>query len=177
MDDSDEPRILAETRFLRLLQAGSWTYAQRPNTTGAIAVAAVTSDHQMVLVDQYRIPVKGRVIELPAGLVGDHAGLENETLEEAASRELVEEVGYRATSLQVVTEGVSSAGLTDESVHLLIARGLERIGDGGGDASEDIVVCHVPLPEVPEWLERQRDAGKQIDYKVYAALFFLLHHK
>jgi ADP-ribose pyrophosphatase len=165
--------VLAETRYLRLVQDGRWTYAQRPNVSGALAIAAVTPAGQLLLVDQYRIPVRGRVIELPAGLVGDEAGHEGETLEQAAQRELEEEVGYRAERILPLTHAVSSAGLTDEAVHLLLAQGLTRVGPGGGDEAEEIVVHHVPLAEVPRWLEQKQAAGWQVDYKVYAALFFL----
>ncbi len=84
MTDQIRGTVLAETKYLRLIQEGHWTYAQRPNVTGAIAVAAVTSDDQLLLVDQYRIPVQQRVIELPAGLVGDEPGQETETWEQAA---------------------------------------------------------------------------------------------
>jgi ADP-ribose pyrophosphatase len=172
----DEPtKILAETKFLRLIQHGHWTYAQRPNTTGAIGIAAVTPEGEMLLVDQFRIPVRGRVIELPAGLVGDEAGTEGEDWQQAAQRELEEEVGYRAESFRLLTSGVSSAGLTDESVHLVLAEHLTRVGDGGGLVGEDIEVCKVPLREVPAWLADQCAAGKQVDFKVFAALFFLLH--
>jgi ADP-ribose pyrophosphatase len=165
--------VLAQTAYLRLMQEGHWTYAQRPNVTGAIAVAAVTDDGQLLLVDQYRIPVHGRVIELPAGLVGDEAGRERETLEQAAERELEEEAGYRAERWQVLTCAVSSAGLTDEAVHLLLATGLTRVGDGGGRGQEDILVHHVPLREVRSWLDLQQHQGWRVDYKVYAALYFL----
>jgi ADP-ribose pyrophosphatase len=139
----------------------------------AIAIVAVTDDRQLVLVDQYRIPLRARVIELPAGLVGDVAGQEGETLEEAAQRELVEEVGYRARQIDVLTRAVSSAGLTDEAVHLMLARGLQRVSDGGGDESEDIVVWHVPVDQVGGWLAEQQRQGKSVDYKVYAGLYFL----
>ncbi len=171
----DAPQVLAETPYLRLIQQGHWTYAQRPNIAGAIAIAAVTDTNEMVLVDQYRIPVGRRVIELPAGLVGDEPGRESESWEEAARRELLEEVGYRAGRIELLTLAVSSAGLTDEAVHLLRADGLQQVHAGGGHPGEDIVVCHVPLARVPSWLIAQQQAGKQVDYKVYAALFFLLH--
>jgi len=166
-------QVLAETRFLRLVQEGHWTYAQRPNIRGAMAIAAVTDDRQLLLVEQYRIPVHQRVIELPAGLVGDESGREAETLEEAARRELEEEVGYRAAQLRELTCAVSSAGLTDEAVHLLLATQLTRVSAGGGNDDEDILVHHVPLSELRGWLAEQQRQGRRVDYKVYAALYFL----
>jgi ADP-ribose pyrophosphatase len=165
--------ILAETRFLRLVQAGHWTYAQRPNSVGAIAILAVTPNREIILIDQYRIPMGGRVIELPAGLVGDVPGNERETLEQAARRELLEEVGYEAEDIKVLIHGASSAGITDERVHLVSASGLRRVAAGGGDSHEDIVVCHVPIDSVEDWLANQVKAGKDVDLKVFAGLYFV----
>ena len=51
--------------------------------------------------------------------------------------------------------------------------GLTRVGDGGGDASENIVVHEVPLADVEEWLEGQRRAGKGVDLKIWAGMYFL----
>jgi ADP-ribose pyrophosphatase len=139
-----------------------------------MAIAAVTDDRQLVLVEQYRIPVHGPVIELPAGLIGDEPGRENETLQQAARRELEEEVGLRAGRWEELTCAVSSAGLTDESVHLLLATELTRVGPGGGNADEEICVHHVPLDELQAWLADQQRQGRRVDYKVYAALYFLM---
>lgn len=173
MSQARPAQVLAETRFLRLVQEGHWTYAQRPGIRDALAIAAVTDDRQLVLVEQYRIPVHGPVIELPAGLVGDEPGHESETLAEAARRELEEEVGLRAERWRELTCAVSSAGLTDESVHLLLATELTRVGAGGGTADEEILVHYVPLDELREWLADKQRQGRRVDYKVYAALFFL----
>lgn len=172
MDDADGPKILAETKFLRLVQHGHWTYAQRPNTTGAIAIVAVTSDRRLILVEQHRIPVGVPVIELPAGLVGDTDEFADESLIDAAARELDEETGYRADTWEILTHGVSSGGLSDESIHLLLATQLERVGPGGGTDAESILVHQIPLAEVANWIQQQQAIGKQVDFKVYAGLFF-----
>jgi len=173
-DRSELPRVtLAETRFMRLVQQGHWTFAQRPNIQGAIAIVAVTSDERLVLVEQHRIPVGCPVIELPAGLVGDIAEHQQETIFEAAARELHEETGFRADRFELLTHAVSSAGLSDESIHLLRAHGPTRVSAGGGDASESIETHLVPIAAIDEWLAGQQHAGKHVDYKVYAALYFL----
>ena len=66
-----------------------------------------------------------------------------------------------------------SAGLSSEVVTLFGARDLIRVGDGGGDASEDIMVHRIPLAEVEAWLAgRSREPGVLVDPKVYAALWF-----
>ncbi|HEV7223072.1 MAG TPA: NUDIX hydrolase, partial [Pirellulales bacterium] len=103
MNPPGERTILAAGRHLQLVQQGHWEYADRTSAREAVVLAAVTDERQLLLVEQYRIPVGRRVIELPAGLVGDIAGEEDERLETAAGRELLEETGYRASRLELLT--------------------------------------------------------------------------
>jgi ADP-ribose pyrophosphatase len=125
-----------------------------------------------VLVEQFRIPLGRRVIELPAGLVGDGAGDPLEGLVEAAQRELLEETGYQADRLEYLAEGPSSAGLAAEVYALFLARDARRIGPGGGDSCEDIQVHLVRLEDADVWLAERRRAGVMVDPKVYAGLYF-----
>ena len=166
--------MLAEGRRVRLVREAHWEYAERTNARGAVVLAAVTNDGRLLLVEQYRIPVGRRVIEPPAGLVGDVAGEEEEALETAARRELLEETGYEARQLELASIGPPSAGLASEIVAFFVARGLTKIHDGGGDSSEEIVVHAVPLDEVDAWLDARAAEGTLIDPKVYAALYFLV---
>src|SRR4051812_43058440 len=87
-------KTLGAGRFLRLVAAGQWEYIEHVNASGVAAVAAVTEDGRLVIVEQHRPPVGGPVIELPGGLCGDDAGAAEEPLAEAACRELLEETGY-----------------------------------------------------------------------------------
>ncbi len=160
-------------RFLRLMRRGRWEYAERVNPGGAVAIVAVTPDGELLLVEQFRAPLGHPVIELPAGLVGDEAGSEAESWETAAARELVEETGWRAERFERLTEGPTTAGLSNETVILARAHDLERVGDGGGDASESITVHAVPLADVPGWLEKCERRGVPPDPKVYAGLYFI----
>ena len=137
-----------------------------------VGLVAVTPDEEIILVEQYRKPVESLVIELPAGLVGDHAD-PDEPILLAAARELEEETGYAATHLEVLMTCPSSAGMSDEMISFVLAKGLTRVGPGGGDDSEDIEVHIVPLKDVDAWLTRQQSAGKPMDPKIYAGLYWL----
>lgn len=165
--------VLAEGKYLRLRRVGRWEYAERTGDGRAVAVVAVTDDGKMLLVEQHRPPVGGRVIELPAGLVGDRAEFEGEALEIAAERELLEETGYAAERLELLTSGPPSPGAISETIAFFEARGLRRMSEGGGDASEDIEVHAVPVSDVPQFLRDKQAEGRAIDPKVWAGLFFV----
>ncbi|HVV52524.1 MAG TPA: NUDIX hydrolase, partial [Polyangia bacterium] len=87
-------RVLARGRYLTFVDDGGWEYVVRANVTGVVVIVAVTDDQKLLLVEQWRPAVHNRVIELPAGLVGDVDP--DETLATAAGRELVEETGFSA---------------------------------------------------------------------------------
>lgn len=167
---SGDREIVWQGRYLQVARRGTWEYVTRQGTTGVVGIVAITEDRRIVLVEQYRPPLGARVIELPAGLVGDRAGQEQENMEEAALRELQEETGYAAGEMVRLAEGVSSAGLSDECITLFLARGLRRTGDGGGDGSEEITVHEVALTGIAEWLEERRREGLAIDLKIYAGI-------
>ena len=160
-------------KFLALIAEGHWEYVHRVNATGAAIILAVTDDQKVLLVEQYRIPVHTRTIELPAGIIGDEPGGNRESQAEAARRELLEETGYAAAQIELLTTGPASSGLASEVVALFKASGLRRTGKGGGVAHEDITVHEVPLVEVDAWLAAKAKAGVLIDPKIYAGLYFL----
>jgi ADP-ribose pyrophosphatase len=107
-------------------------------------------------------------LELPAGLVGDETA--GESVAVAAGRELEEETGYRADSIEDLGVFYSSPGMTSECFTLVRATGLTRIGDGGGDSDENITVHRVPLTEVPAFVAAKRKAGVAIDTKMLLIL-------
>lgn len=159
-------------RYLELLERDGWEFASRSNASGVVVIIAVTDSGEIVLVEQYRKPVKASVIELPAGLVGDLAD-PDESIYEAARRELEEETGYAAARMETLMACPSSAGMSDEVITFVLATELQRVGPGGGDASEDIKVTTVPLERVDQWLAREASNGKPMDPKIYAALYWL----
>jgi ADP-ribose pyrophosphatase len=167
-----DPELLFSGHFLEVKKRGHWEYVERRKTSGIIAILALTESKGLVLVEQFRLPVNKRVIEIPAGLAGDVEGEEDEALAEAAKRELLEETGYEAQRMEYLTEGPPSAGLSTEVVTFFRAHGLKKISNGGGDGSEDIVVHLVPLTGLDAWIAAKRREGCLVDYKVYAALYF-----
>ena len=170
---SDAAECLHEGRFLRLVRRAEWEYVERVNVTGVAVLVPVTSQGEIVLVEQYRIPVRARMVELPAGLVGDEEGFRGEDILAAANRELDEETGYRAHRLQVLAISPSSGGMTSELVTFVLASDLSKVGKGGGVEGEDIVVHVVPLRDLSEWLPRKEAQGCLIDPKIYAGLHLL----
>jgi ADP-ribose pyrophosphatase len=170
---SDETvEIVHRGKFLEFKKKGTWEFVERPHGTGVVTVLAITDRRELVLVEQLRPALDKRVIEMPAGLSGDIAGEEHEALAVAAQRELREETGYEADDMEYLTEGPSSAGLTTEMITFFRARGLRKVGDGGGNAGENITVHLVPLESLDAWIAAKRAEGCVIDYKIYAALCF-----
>jgi ADP-ribose pyrophosphatase len=172
MIHSEPKTILHEGRFLRLVKLGHWEYAERNSAQGAVVIVAITDERKLLFTEQHRIPMAKAVIELPAGLVGDIPGEEDEAWAEAARRELLEETGYDARRIQFLTHGPVSAGFGTETVSFFLAKGLRKIGQGGGVDGEDIRVHEVPLDRAEAWLRKQVRGGLLVDPKVYAGLFF-----
>jgi ADP-ribose pyrophosphatase len=168
-----ETKTLFNGKYLRIKCRGSWEYAERANPGGAVIVLAITTDDEVVFVEQYRVPIECKTIELPAGLVGDLDEHAHEGVIETAQRELEEEAGYRAEKITYIMAGPSSAGMSNEVCAFVRATGLTRVGAGGGVHGEDIVVHHVPRRDVAPWLAAKMRAGYSIDPKLYAGLYFL----
>ncbi|WP_298866615.1 NUDIX hydrolase [uncultured Gimesia sp.] len=171
--DQESDETIAETRFLKLIKRGRWEFVQHIYSTGVVCLFPLTTDARVILVEQFRPPVNASVIEFPAGLAGDIAGQEEEALETAALRELEEETGYQARTTISLGSTVSSAGLTDESVHFFLALDLEKVSEGGGDESENITVHAVRFAEIDPWLEAAVKRGCLLDARIYAGLYFL----
>ena len=163
---------LGAGRHLRLVARNGWEFVERPGIHGIVLVVAVTPQGQLLLVEQRREPVDADVIELPAGLAGDADSPTGEPLEEAARRELFEETGWGATTMERLTAGPPSAGVTSEIVTFFRARGLSKIGAGGGVESEAITVREVPLAAVEAYLGEREARGVLVDPKVWAGLWF-----
>lgn len=170
-----KPRLLHEGSHINLVEHNGWEYASRTGRHDVATIVALTPTGDLILTEQFRIPVGTPCIELPAGLVGDLPGFEDEPLLDGANRELEEETGYRASdsALELLCGGPVSAGMTTETVHFVWAGKTTRVGPGGGDESEDITVHEVPPDEVESWLKDRGDEGMSIDPKVFVGLYFV----
>lgn len=167
-----EIRSLHKGEFLELKRDRHWEYVRRVKASGAVVIIAVTPARELILVEQTRIPMQGKTIELPAGIVGDSDAFAGEAFEQAALRELLEETGYRGDEAFILTQGPTAAGLTSEQLTLVGIRGLHREHAGGGVDGEDITVHLVPLDAVHGWLEARRAEGLFIEPRIYAGLWF-----
>lgn len=162
--------ILHSGRYLTLRERRGWEFIERRH--GVVVLVAWTPERELLLVEQYRIPIQQRTIELPAGLIGDQDDAAAEAPLTAAARELVEETGWRAGRLREIMSCPTSAGLTSERVCFVWAQDLEPVGPGGGDDSEDIMVHRIPAAAIDGWLLDRYRAGLAIDPKIYTALYW-----
>jgi ADP-ribose pyrophosphatase len=161
MDEPEE--IMWAGQFVTTKRRGKWEYVARSRGIRAAVILAVEDDH-VLLVEQYRVPLGRNCIELPAGLIGDHDADEDPVA--SAARELTEETGYRAEWLEDLGIFYSSPGLVSESFTLVRARGLTKVGDGGGVDGEDIVVHRIAVSAVAAFIADKRAEGCAVDVKL-----------
>jgi ADP-ribose pyrophosphatase len=166
---SDAPkRIVWEGKYIKVTKQGTWEYVSRTRGVTAAVILAVDGGH-VILVEQYRVPVGAKCVELPAGLVGDETA--GEEIEAAAIRELEEETGYRAARMVNLGRFHASPGMSSEAFTLLRAEELTKVGEGGGvDAHEQIEVHRVALNQVPSFLDAKRAKGACADVKLLLLL-------
>lgn len=95
---------------------------------GAVAVVAVDDDDKVLVLSQYRHPVRQRLVELPAGLLD----VPGEDPQVAAARELAEEALLSARRWNVLIDLLTSPGIHDEAVRIYLAEGLSEVAAPAG---------------------------------------------
>lgn len=156
-------------RFITAVRQGKWEYVNRARGIRAAVILPIDDapdGRHIILVEQFRVPLGRNCLELPAGLIGDDTDLAGENADTAAARELEEETGYRATHWRNAGEFYSSPGMVGESFTLLIAKGLERVGPGGGTEGEDIIVHRIPFDQLSQFIAGRRADACAIDVKL-----------
>jgi len=91
---------------------------------GAVAVLAIDGEQRVLLIRQYRHPVRSYLWEIPAGLLD----VPGEERLEAAKRELLEETGYEAGNWEKLTDFMTTPGGNDEVITIFLARDLKHVG-------------------------------------------------
>ncbi|OYW87387.1 MAG: NUDIX hydrolase [Sphingobium sp. 32-64-5] len=174
MTASTAAEIKWEGKYITVRQQGTWEYVSRSRGIRAAVILAIDESAedgpQLILVEQYRVPLGRQSLELPAGLVGDADSPAGEEAATAAIRELEEETGYRAQAMIDLGDYYSSPGMVSESFSLFRATGLSRVHDGGGVEGENITVHRVPVNGVADFVAARRAEGFAIDVKLLIAL-------
>jgi ADP-ribose pyrophosphatase len=161
-----EEKLLLQTERFRVMQVtrdlpsgGSKTRAVVRHP-GAVAILPIFENGNICLIKNYRITVQQTLYELPAGTLEP-----NEPPLETARRELLEETGFRATSLEFFAAFYLAPGILDERMHLYIAQGLTA-GATALEHGEEIENCILSWSDALTLI----DNGLITDGKTIAAL-------
>ena len=134
--------------------------------TGAVSVLAVDDEERVLLIKQYRHPIRAREWEIPAGLLD----VADEDPLEAAKRELAEEVDLAAASWSVLSDYVTTPGGNNEAIRVYLARDLaETDAFAREDEEADIEKRWVPLDEALDAVVARRIQNPSLVVAVYAA--------
>ena len=138
---------------------------------GAVVVVPITGSGSVVMVRQYRAAIEREILEIPAG----KRDVDGEPPEATAIRELAEEVGKRAASLELLARFYNSPGFTDEFSWLYLATDLTDVPlDRQGFEEQLMSIEEVSLEKAPELIRR----GEIVDAKSIIGLSlaaFALH--
>jgi len=131
---------------------------------GGGVVLAVFENSDILLVKQFRYPIGGEVIELPAGKLDA-----KEDPQHCAERELREETGYVAERWTKLTTMMTTPGFCNERLHIFMAQGLSVSPQGQSleEGEQSIKLLHVPLVEAIAMIERE----EIVDGKSIAGIF------
>lgn len=166
--DHDEPdEVMWQGRFITTKRKGRWEYVTRSRGIEA-GVLLATIEGDVLLVEQYRVPLGSNCLELPAGLIGDDGSDEQPHI--AAARELEEETGYRPGKMEPLGRFYSSPGMVSESFHLFRATDCKKVSQGGGVDGENITVHRVALNMIEQFITDKRAEGCGIDTRMLLLL-------
>ena len=170
-----ERRLLHSGRFMtfehaRVARDGGESERDIVVHPGAVVIAPVDAEGRVLMVIQYRLASGGALLELPAGTLDVQDGVIEDPLQ-AAHRELEEETGYRAGSMELLGGFWSAPGFSTEYLTLFLARDLVPAVEGrlGPDEDEKLRLIHVPWRDA----EAAVKAGVVEDAKSVAGILWL----
>lgn len=141
-------RICALRRDEVVMPGGATAIREVLVHPGAVVIAAIDEADRVVLVRQYRHPLRRYLTELPAGLLD----VDGEPPLEAARRELAEEAGLVAADWHTLADLANSPGISSQTVRVFLARGLSDVDDADryvadGDEEAELTVERLDLDE------------------------------
>jgi len=160
--------VLVKGRWLTLyrdeveLSNGQQSYREYLLHPGASVMIALTKDNKILFVKQYRHPSKQIYIELPAGKRD-----QGEDPMVTAHRELAEETGFKAASMQHLTDVHPCIGYSNEVIHVMLAQDLTHVGTKF-DHGEMLIGMELSIEDAMEKIRK----GEITDAKTTHALFY-----
>jgi ADP-ribose pyrophosphatase len=138
--------------------------ASRADAVVIVATMDDNGERKLVVTKEFRVPIWDFEYGFPAGLIDD-----DEDIETTVARELKEETGLELVRIRHISTPVfSSAGLTDESCHMVLVEAEGQASDKWLDESEDIEVLLVDVEGIRDLLAS--------DKKIAAKAWGLLYH-
>ncbi len=133
-----ELSTLLETKRFRVVQVaetlpnGDVLRREVIRHPGSVVIVPLVDEDRVCLIENYRVAVGRKLIELPAGTLEP-----GEDPRECAQRELIEETGYRAARMEFLHAFYAAPGILDENMRLFVAHGL-TLGASAREAGEQI---------------------------------------
>ena len=130
--------------------------------TGAVLIIPVL-DKKIIFIKEYAAAVDDYMLTLPKGKIDS-----NETIYQAADRELQEEIGFKSNKMKFIKEIYLAPGYIDHVTYMMLAESLKP-SSLIGDEPEDLEIIQVEIPRISAFLEK----NKIIDSRVYAAVNYI----
>ncbi len=173
----DETRWIVNREKILNSASGETTVRGTIRHPGICVIAPFVDDDHIALMRQYRYAADDELWELPAGTINgrevDRRMIPIETPAECAARELSEETGYEAEDLEKVCECYAMPGMSDEVIHIIFARGLNRHQQS---LDEDEIILEIRAFGMEE-LEEMIGRGEIRDAKTLVGLFYALRRR
>lgn len=115
----------------------------------SVCAMAITENNEVILLQQYRHPLKETILEIPGGFVD-----KGESSEKAMVRELLEETGYAFSTISFVARVAANPGVLDNYTDLYLATGGKKVAAQHLDASEEIEIKLFSVDAVREMLKK-----------------------